>query len=111
VRAFSDQTVSPTLADNAAEMAIGLLQSGEQGLWHCAGASAVTRVEFTRALARTLGASENLVVPVPLASVALPAPRPRNSSLRVDKIRRLLGSGIPLDLPTQLARFARERAG
>jgi dTDP-4-dehydrorhamnose reductase len=111
VKAFSDQTVSPTLADNAAEMAIGLLQSGEQGLWHCAGASAVTRVEFTRALARTLGASENLVVPVPLASVALPAPRPRNSSLRVDKIRRLLGSRIPLDLPAQLARFARERAG
>jgi dTDP-4-dehydrorhamnose reductase len=111
VKAFLDQTVSPTLADNAAEMAIGLLQSGERGVWHCAGASAVTRVEFTRALARVLGADEDLVVPVPLSSVALRAPRPRNCSLRVDKIRRLLGPGISLDLSAQLDRFARERAG
>jgi dTDP-4-dehydrorhamnose reductase len=110
VKAFVDQTVSPTLADNAAQMAIGLLQSGEQGVWHCAGGSAVTRVEFTRALARTLGASEDLVVPVLLSSVSLRAPRPRNSSLRVDKIRRLLGAGISLDLPAQLERFVEERA-
>jgi dTDP-4-dehydrorhamnose reductase len=111
VKAFPDQTVSPTLADNAAEMVIGLLQSGEKGVWHCAGASVVTRLDFARALARTLGASESLVVAVPLASLALPAPRPRNSSLRVDKIRRLLGSAVPLDLSAQLERFARERAG
>jgi dTDP-4-dehydrorhamnose reductase len=110
VKAFSDQTVSPTLADNAAEMVIGLLQSGEEGIWHCAGASAVTRLDFARALARTLGANEDLVVAVPLASMTLAAPRPRNSSLRVDKIRRLLGFSIPLDLPAQLERFARERA-
>jgi dTDP-4-dehydrorhamnose reductase len=110
VKAFSDQTNSPTLADNAAEMVVGLLQSGEKGLWHCSGATAVTRAEFARALARTLGAQEGLVVAVPMASMDLPAPRPRNSSLRVDKIRRLLGSSIPLDLPAQLERFARERA-
>jgi len=110
VKAFSDQTVSPTLADNAAEMIIGLLQSGEKGVWHCSGASAVTRLEFARALARTLGANENLVVAVPLSSAALAAPRPRNSSLRVDKIRRLLGSAVQLDLNAQLERFARERA-
>ena len=110
VKAFSDQTTSPTLADNAAEMVVGLLQSGEKGLWHCSGATVVTRAEFARALARTLGAQEELVVAVPMASMALPAPRPRNSSLRVDKIRRLLGSSIPLDLPAQLERFARERA-
>src|SRR4051812_48420979 len=111
VRAFADQTVSPTLADNAAEMIIGLLESGEKGIWHCSGASAVTRVEFARALARVLGADENLVFPVPLSSVALAAPRPRNSSLRVEKIRGLLGSAVPLELEAQLGRFARERAG
>jgi dTDP-4-dehydrorhamnose reductase len=110
VKAFSDQINSPTLADNAAEMVVGLLQSGEKGLWHCSGATAITRAEFARALARTLGAQEGLVMAVPMASMALPAPRPRNSSLRVDKIRRLLGSSIPLDLPAQLERFARERA-
>jgi dTDP-4-dehydrorhamnose reductase len=109
VKAFVDQTVSPTLADNAAEMVIGLCESGEKGIWHCAGATALTRVEFARALARSLGADERLVVPVTLASVLLTAPRPRNSSLRVDRIRRLLGSSLPLDLAAQLERFARER--
>jgi len=110
VKAFSDQINSPTLADNAAEMVVGLLQSGEQGIWHCSGATAVTRADFARALARILGAPEALVAAVPMASIGLAAPRPSNSSLRVDKIRRLLGSAVPLDLHAQLERFARERA-
>jgi len=33
-----------------------------------------------------------------------------SGGLRVDKIRRLLGSAVPLDLNAQLERFARERA-
>jgi dTDP-4-dehydrorhamnose reductase len=109
VKAFVDQTVSPTLADDGAAMAIGLFERGVSGIWHCSGGSAVTRVEFCRALARKLGADERLVVPVPLASVNLDAPRPRFSALRVDKVRRLLGDGVALPLPAQLDRFAAER--
>src|SRR5207237_10299930 len=40
VNAFHDQIVSPTLADNAAELVIGVLRSGARGIFHCAGASA-----------------------------------------------------------------------
>jgi dTDP-4-dehydrorhamnose reductase len=109
VRAFHDQVVSPTLADNAAEMVIGLLRSGERGVWHCAGASAVSRVEFCRALARKLRAEERLVVPVPLASAKLVAPRPARCALRVDKIRGLLGRAVPLELDAALERFVAER--
>jgi dTDP-4-dehydrorhamnose reductase len=109
VKAFFDQIVSPTLADDAAAMAIGLLESGERGIWHCSGGSVVTRVEFCRALARKLGADERLVVPVPLSSARLPAPRPRCSALRVDKVRRLLGDSVALPLEAQLDRFAAER--
>ena len=79
VKAFSDQVVTPTLADNAAAMAIGVHRSGEQGVFHCTGATAVTRVEFCRALARKLGADERLIEPVRLADLNLPAPRPRKS--------------------------------
>jgi dTDP-4-dehydrorhamnose reductase len=111
VKAFHDQVVSPTLADDAAAMAIGLFRSGEQGVWHCAGSSVVARVDFCLALARKLGADERLVVPVPLASAKLLAPRPRCSALRVEKVRRLLGERVALDLPAQLERFAAERAG
>jgi dTDP-4-dehydrorhamnose reductase len=109
VKAFLDQVVTPTLADNAAEMAIGVHRSGEQGIFHCAGASAVTRVEFARALARKLGADEALVQPVRLADVKLPSPRPLRSSLRVDKVKRLLGDSVPLPLDAALDRFLEER--
>jgi dTDP-4-dehydrorhamnose reductase len=110
VRAFQDQVISPTLADNAAEMVVGLWRSGQAGIWHCAGGSIVSRVEFCRALARKLRADERLVVPVPLSSVKLAAPRPAHSGLVVERIRRLLGRSVPLELPDALDRFVAERA-
>jgi dTDP-4-dehydrorhamnose reductase len=110
VRAFQDQVVSPTLADNAAEMVIGLLRSGERGIWHCAGASIVSRVDFGRALARKLRAEERLVIPVPLSAAKLLAPRPARCALRIEKIRRLLGRAIPLELEAALDRFLAERS-
>jgi dTDP-4-dehydrorhamnose reductase len=110
VRAFADQSVSPTLADNAAEMILGLEGSGERGLWHCTGASVVTRVEFCRALARKLGADERLIVQTRLADAKLLAPRPLKAGLRVERIQALLGESAPLPLEAQLDRFLKERA-
>ena len=109
VKAFLDQVVTPTLADNAAEMVIAVHRSGAQGIFHCAGASEVTRVEFCRALARKLGADESLIEPVRLADLNLPAPRPLRSSLCTDKVKRLLGAGVPLPLDAALDRFLAER--
>jgi dTDP-4-dehydrorhamnose reductase len=109
VKAFSDQVVSPTLADNAAEMVIGVHRSGEQGIFHTAGATAVSRVEFCLALARKLGAPPDLIVPTRLAELKLPAPRPLRCSLRVEKVQKLLGAQVPLPLDAALDRFLLER--
>jgi dTDP-4-dehydrorhamnose reductase len=109
VKAFTDQVVSPTLADNAAEMVIGVHRSGAQGVFHCAGATEISRVDFCRALARKLGADESLIVPVRLADLKLPAPRPLRCGLRVDKVKRLLGESVPLPLEAALDRFLEER--
>jgi dTDP-4-dehydrorhamnose reductase len=111
VRAFHDQVVSPTLADNAAEMVIGVHRSGAPGMFHCAGATQSTRVEFCRALARKLRADEALIVPVLLSDLKLPAPRPLRCGLRVEKVQRLLGHSVPLPLDAALDRFLEERAG
>jgi dTDP-4-dehydrorhamnose reductase len=108
VKAFIDQVVSPTLADNAAEMVIGVHMAGEQGIFHCAGATQVTRVQFCRELARKIDADERLIEPVKLADLELPAPRPLRCGLRVEKVRKLLGGGAPLPLGLALERFLAE---
>jgi dTDP-4-dehydrorhamnose reductase len=110
VKAFTDQVVSPTLADNAAEMVIGVHRSGEAGIFHCAGATEISRIDFCRAIARKLGADESLIVPVQLADLRLPAPRPLRCGLRVDKVKQLLGQQVPLPLDAALDRFFVERA-
>jgi dTDP-4-dehydrorhamnose reductase len=107
VKAFSDQVVSPTLADNAAEMAIAVHRSAAQGIFHCAGASAVTRVQFCQALARKIGADLSLIEPTLLSQLKLPAPRPLRCSLNVDKVRTLAGD-LPLTLDAALDRFLDE---
>lgn len=109
VKAFIDQVVSPTLADNAAGMVVGVHRSGAAGMFHCAGATQVTRVEFCRALARKLAADEALIVPVLLSDLKLPAPRPLRCGLRVEKVQRLLGHPAPLPLDAALDRFLEER--
>ncbi|GAC1602642.1 MAG: dTDP-4-dehydrorhamnose reductase [Myxococcales bacterium] len=110
VKAFHDQVVSPTLADNAAEMVIGVLDRGVAGIFHCAGATALSRVDFCRRLARKLSADERLVVPVALADLSLPAPRPLRCGLSVKKVQGLLGAAAPLGIDAALDRFLAERA-
>jgi dTDP-4-dehydrorhamnose reductase len=109
VKAFTDQVVSPTLADNAAEMVIGVHRSGAQGLFHCAGATEISRIDFCRAIARKMRADESLIVPVRLADLKLPAPRPLRCGLRVEKVKRLLGESVPLPIGPALDRFFEER--
>ena len=111
VKAFADQVVSPTLADNAAELVIGVHRSSARGLFHCSGATEISRLEFCRAIARLLGADESLIVPVRLADLKLPAPRPLKCGLRVDKVKRLLGESAPLPIHAALDRFLEERRG
>jgi hypothetical protein len=50
-----------------------------------------------------------LVVPVALADLRLPAPRPLHCALKVDKVKQLLGEGMPLDIDAALDRFLEER--
>jgi dTDP-4-dehydrorhamnose reductase len=104
VNAFSDQVVSPNLAENAAEMIIELLLEHDyRGVLHTAGATALSRVEFAERVAARFGLSGR-IVPVRTAEVKLLAPRPLRSSLCVDRARALLRHP-PLSIDAALGRF------
>jgi dTDP-4-dehydrorhamnose reductase len=90
VKAFHDQVVSPTLAENGAAMILELLlETRYQGILHTCGATALDRVDFARRVAARFGLAGE-IVPVRTADVKLLAPRPLRSGLRVDRAAALL---------------------
>jgi dTDP-4-dehydrorhamnose reductase len=104
VNAFSDQVVSPTLAENAAEMTLELLLEHDyQGVLHTAGATALDRVEFAHRVAARFGLT-GTIQPVRTSDVKLLAPRPLRCGLRVDRAMALLRAR-PLDVGAALDRF------
>jgi dTDP-4-dehydrorhamnose reductase len=104
VKAFSDQIVSPTLAESAAAMTLELLlETDYRGVLHTAGATALDRVDFARRVAARFGLSGE-IVPVRTADVKLLAPRPLRSGLRVDRAAALLRER-PLAIDSALERF------
>jgi dTDP-4-dehydrorhamnose reductase len=90
VKAFHDQVVSPTLAENGAAMTLELLlETDYRGVLHTAGATALDRVDFARRVAtRFCLAGE--IVPVRTSDVKLLAPRPLRAGLSVSRAAALL---------------------
>ena len=104
VKAFHDQFVSTTLAENGADMCLELLlDTGYQGVLHASGDGVIDRVAFAHKVAALFGLRGE-IVPVRTADVKLPAPRPLRGGLRVDRARAMLRHR-PLDIDSSLARF------
>jgi dTDP-4-dehydrorhamnose reductase len=104
VKAFSDQIVSPTLAENGAAMTLELLlEHGFRGVIHTSGATALDRVDFARRVAARFGLS-GAIVPVRTADVKLLAPRPLRCGLRVERAGALLRAR-PLEIAAALELF------
>lgn len=109
VKAFSDQRVSTTHAGTgAARLLELLLETDFRGVLHASDADVVDRVELARRVARRFGLDGSRVVPVLTADAKLPAPRPLNGGLRVDRAAAMLRTR-PLTLDEALDRFAAER--
>ncbi len=104
VKAFSDQLVTTTLAENGAAMCLELLLEHDyRGVLHTSDATVLTRVEFAERVARELGLTGE-IVPVKTADVKLLAPRPLRGGLRTDRAAALLRAK-PLGIDEALSRF------
>jgi dTDP-4-dehydrorhamnose reductase len=108
VRAAKDLYSSPTLNTNLAEMLLELATRQLTGIFHVAGATRTSRLEFARALASEFALDTKRIAPVNSRTLNLKAMRPRDSSLDVSKAMRTL-SAKPLRLPEALRSFKETR--
>ena len=110
VKAFSDQYVTTTLAENGAAMCLELLLEHDyRGVLHTSDATVLTRVEFAERVAREFGLAGE-IIPVKTADVKLLAPRPLRGGLRTDRAASLLRAK-PLAIEEALRRFHEQWRG
>jgi dTDP-4-dehydrorhamnose reductase len=79
--AISDAVVSPTYVPDLVNTALDLLIDEEQGIWHLANEGACTWAELAAQAGRMAGFDPGFLVPRPLDSFRLAAPRPLFSAL------------------------------
>ena len=87
MRVADDLRYNPTYVENLAEITAELVEAGAAGIFHVVGSDEIVRFEFASRVARAFGLNEKLLKPVPSAQLASPTPRPKESSLRTDKVR------------------------
>ncbi|MDZ7372381.1 MAG: SDR family oxidoreductase [candidate division KSB1 bacterium] len=113
VRLFMDQFRSPLWVGTAAQAIVELALSEFVGTLHLGGTERIDRFSFGSVLAEALGLRRDLLMPVPLRSVPMPAPRPRDLSLKVDLARSVLRTELQ-DVRTavrELVRWRKLRSG
>lgn len=91
----SDQVYCPTYVGHLAPAIGDLLERKASGLLHLAGAEALSRDEWGRAVARAFGLDAGLVSGAPTVPKAGTAPRPLLSNMDSSRAARLLGAPLP----------------
>lgn len=87
-RVFTDRTVTPSYVADVAGATARLLEiAPEPGVYHCVNSGVTTWLGVAEEAARLLGRDAQLV-PVPVASVPMRAPRPQYCALSNEKLRR-----------------------
>ena len=87
MRVADDLRYNPTYVENLAEITTELISEGARGIFHVVGAEEIVRYEFAVRAARTFDLDASLIRPVPVRELHSPTPRPKESSLRLDKVR------------------------
>lgn len=106
VRLFTDQVISPSLADSVAEQLAELAERRLPGVWNISGSEVVSRMRFGQALCAEFRLDLGLLVPSLLASAGLASPRPPRCGLLTRKAQEAL-QAKPLGLEESLVRFHR----
>ena len=82
----NDQFNTPTLADNLAENILKIIKKDITGIFHLSGLSCISRLDFSKKIAKSFGYPENLITSVSSKEFKQIAPRTLESCLKCDKI-------------------------
>ena len=82
----NDQINTPTLADTLAENIIEIIKKDLTGIFHLSGLSCISRLDFSKKIAKTFGYSDNLISSISSEKLKQIAPRTLESCLNCDKI-------------------------
>lgn len=107
IKVLADQYVSPTLNTNLAEMLLEACERRLTGVYHMSGATRVSRYEFAVRLAETFDLNKDLVKEAKMKDMNWVATRPKDSSLDVSKVRKVL-KVKPMNLSEALIVLKRE---
>jgi dTDP-4-dehydrorhamnose reductase len=108
VPGWTDVVFNPLLANDLADLLLAAMERGLSGVVHFAARNAVSKYAFAQMVARTFGHDADRVRPTSIDDVSFAAPRPRNTTLAVDKACEALGRPMPT-VEAGLARFRQLR--
>ncbi len=109
MKVADDVRYNPTYVENLAEITAELVEAGAGGIFHVVGADEIVRSEFAARAARAFGLDASLLKPTPMSALGSPTPRPKQSSLRTDKVRAAV-SVHPLGVDKGLKRMLKDEA-
>lgn len=89
VKAFEDQWGAPGHSTDIARALIQLWEGGHRGIFHVTSSGHANRVEIAKEIARIVKAPQPQIIPVRMQDLQLPATRPQNSRLSIDKLQQL----------------------
>jgi dTDP-4-dehydrorhamnose reductase len=95
ISGFSDVIIAPLVANDLARVLFQMMDANLNGLYHVAGSTPVSKLDFARKLARELELDETLIQPSRVADAHLTAPRPLNIWLSPRRVEADLGKSMP----------------
>ncbi|MCG2728030.1 MAG: sugar nucleotide-binding protein [Candidatus Methanoperedenaceae archaeon] len=106
VPGFHDVTFTPILVNDLSDVILDMIGVGLKGLYHVAGSEPCSKYDFALRLAEIFGFQNALVRLASIEDSLLKAPRPKNTSLKTEKVSQELGRMMP-DLNSGIRHFNR----
>jgi len=87
----NDQYNSPTLSEDLAKALLDIYESGRREIFHAGGSERINRYDFALKIAKVMDLDPSPMTPITTDKLDLKAKRPKDGSLDVSKLARVVG--------------------